>query len=55
MRKTAEVEINFKKPASLLTISLWDIFQFLLLQMNHVASPYVGHRLHMGYSKQLVG
>ena len=56
MRKIHEEERNLRKgPASLLNISLWESFQFLLVQLNHLVSPQVEHRLQIGYSKQLMG
>ena len=48
-------EILGKEPASLLKISIWNSFQFLLEQFNHLVSPKLKHRLQMGYSKQLMG
>ena len=54
-KKHLEKEILRKGPASLLQNSLWDSFQFLLVQINHLVSPLEEHRLQMGYSKQSMG
>ena len=53
MRKTPEKEKLRKGPASLLKISLWNSFQFLLVQIKHLVSPKAEHELQMDYSKQL--
>ena len=43
-----------KGSGSLLKISLWDSFQFLLKQIKHLVSPWAEHWLQMDYSKQLM-
>ena len=48
-------EILRKGPASLLKISLWDSFQFLLVQINDLVSQKEEHRLQIDYFKQLIG
>ena len=46
-------EILRKEPGSLLKISLWGSFQFLLVQINLI-SPQVERQLQMVYSQQLM-
>ena len=44
-----------KRTVSLLKNSVWNSFQFLFVQINHLVSPLVKDRLQMGFTKQLMG
>ena len=48
LKKNKKLRIG---PVSLYKISLWDSFQFLLVQIKHLVSPQAEHGLQMGYSK----
>ena len=53
-KKVKKKEILRKVSASLLKIWFWDSSQFLLVQIKQLVSPWMDHRLQIGYFKRLM-